>query len=133
MLLLNLIRIYSHFKIRDLETVGQVQYMPSNGTTFAVVPFDGKYLTSALLAIVMLALYHRFRDINFSNVCSRQFRSRSQSTYVVIPLGGEYQPLQSIPLVSTLTLTVSEIWEFEMFDLENCGQGRRVEHSQWRQ
>ena len=31
----------------------------------------------------------------------------------------------------TLSLTISEILRFEMFDLENVGQGHLVQHSQW--
>ena len=47
-------------------------------------------------------------------------------------LGGEYKRTKVIglPRVFTLTLTVFEMLRFEMYDLENLDQGRRVEHSQ---
>ena len=48
---------YSHFKIYDLENVG----LGHNVQTVAATPFDGKYLTSNLMAIVMFAFSQRFR------------------------------------------------------------------------
>ena len=43
---------YSHFKIGDLENVGQGQDLQP----LTVEPFDGKYLTSYLMAIVLFDL-----------------------------------------------------------------------------
>ena len=75
---------------------------------------------------------HHFRDIDFCNVWPWQFRSRSPSTTSAgMQFVDEYQPLESNFTHFTLFLTVLKKIRFEMFDLENLGQGQDVLHSQW--
>ena len=64
---------YSHFKFRVLEYVGE-----SWCSTFAVAPYDGKYLTFYLMAIVMVEFLQMIlvKIVNWK-VGPWKFRSRS--------------------------------------------------------
>ena len=54
----------------------------------------------------------------------------SSTTFAVLPFGGEYKPIKITARIFMLALTDPEIIRFEMFDLENLGQGHGVQHSQ---
>ena len=69
-------------------------------TTFAVAPFDGKYLTSYLMTIVMFAFFQPCQNWDLKSL-TLKIRSRSWSmTFTMILFDGKYKPLwKSFPSI----------------------------------
>ena len=54
------------------------------------------------------------------------------TTFALNPFGDEYNRIKSDITHFTLASTVSEMLRFEIFNLENLGQGHGVQYLQWR-